>query len=156
MRRATPKNRRHAGPTTRLSDEQFVNAYGSLLGPQTVRMVAAEANVSHVTIITWRRQARAAAREIDLDKILKKGQAYCGLFIKNGPELAKVLGVSRNAAKGLEIILRGSGLLKGSRVDNIFEMLKRSRTPIEKRAIMKKYHLSKTEFYRLVEKMGGK
>lgn len=154
MKKPRPMNRRHAGPTTRVSDEEFVLACRSLLGPKAARAVAAETKVSHVTIVTWRRQAKAAAREIGLEEISRNGEAYRDLFIKNGMDLAGILNVSREAVKGLEIVLRGKGLLRGSRVDNIVKVLKKRVTPIERKGLMRKYHLSRTEARRLMERMG--
>lgn len=154
MRRPNPKERRHAGPTARASDEQYRLAYGTMNGTATYRHVAAKAGVSHVTAITWRKLADAAIKEIGLERIGQDATMLRDMFVKNGPELGKVLGVSKKAAKGLEVVLRGMGILKGSRIYNIAVALGKSPRPLPRRVLRRKFHLSNTEVTRLMHKLG--
>jgi hypothetical protein len=145
MNAAKVKKRGHSGPTTRVSEKIYRQMEPLLFSKDPSTQVARSLNVNRKTVQLWRKFAKAAVMELGPKLQFPSTLAtYKALFIKKGPvEIQKELKVSKEAVKGLEIILRANGLLKGSRVDNIKAGVRKWGI-IDKTAIMREYGLDRT------------
>ncbi len=136
------------------SDAEYKRALPHIFSKKPSKEVADLIGVAPSTVRVWRKLTNTAFEEFgDITMFSSWKVVYKKKFVTDGSRLTKKMKVSKDAVKGLEILLKIYGVLEGSRADNIIKILRSEKKPMPVKDLREKYNLSEWTAVELRKKL---